>query len=83
MVQQWERLYYKKADGNGARGAWKGAPGDELARPPLWRGIIKTWKSQYDTATNRARMNGTTPIPEERFCWDFFIYSRVFAKVRF
>ena len=34
-----------------AGSAGKGAPGDGLARSPLWRVIIKTWKSQYDTAS--------------------------------
>ena len=27
---------------HGEQGGWKGAPGDRLARSPLWRGIIKS-----------------------------------------
>ena len=36
----------------GEREACKGDPGDGLARSPVWRGIIKAWKSQYDTTIN-------------------------------
>ena len=56
--------YYRRKIGRRSptrREAWKGASEDGLARSPLWRGIIKTWKSQYQVRySNKLSMNVLT-----------------------
>ena len=58
----------------------RGAPGEGSARSPVWQIIVNTWKPQYH-CNSVCIIIGTTPIPEDDFCWDFFeMYNKMTAS---
>ena len=73
MVQlQWEQLYLKKQSRRQRRaGGVEMCSRGRASSIPVMAGDHKNMEILI-RHSNKPRMNGTPPIPEELFCWDFF-----------